>query len=471
MTLVHLRAMNSENQKPLAFRLRMVHENGNQACPLGRQINFQTIRTSGVGGQALVNGKVYHWIDGSCEIPLEAGRYYLELEAGIRFVPLRRTIEVKPGQAALRFNLEPCNFRWKDWIQADARCHSMSPAAALLEGSAGGLNIVHLLAREFHPDVNQPADISDLLEFSGQKSALNNGTCEVYVNTLNSNPVLGSVSILNSHRIVFPLASCTKEHPDLWSVSDWCAQGHRKNGLVGWVLGGQGIPRLQGEALSAAILREMDYLEISNSSLEPDGQLAFWYELLNAGVQLPALGASGKENNSKCMDSMTTWCKPSGNGPTHTQWLESARTGDCFIGAGALLEITKPENKDITFEGGFFSSVENAFAEWVVNGKVIVSHPITKGEGQINFTPPNSFQGWMAFRIVDENRLAFLAHSNPVYFDKADPSLKATAVELLIDRLRETADFITRSDYGPLKFKEEILANIKKASEKLTAGN
>jgi hypothetical protein len=72
---------------------------------------------------------------------------------------------------------------------------------------------------------------------------------------------------------------------------------------------------------------------------------------------------------------------------------------------------------------------------------------------------------------VDENHLTFLAHSNPIYFGKADPYLKATAVEKLLDRLRETSDFVSRSDYGPLKFKEEILANIKKASEKLTAGN
>src|SRR5262249_45861551 len=157
------------------------------------------------------------------------------------YSPLHRQTTLGPGQLSLRFAVE----RWADmradgWLSADTRAR-LSPHTAVLEGAAEGLDIVNVLAD----------GTPDLLPFSGGAPALERHGCAAVVNPLNAHPVLGTLALLDCHRVVYPLRF-GGDLADDWSLADWCDQCHRKRGLVVW----PDLPRLtddrpQAEALAA----------------------------------------------------------------------------------------------------------------------------------------------------------------------------------------------------------------------------
>src|SRR5439155_20307470 len=133
---------------------------------------------------------------------------------------------------------------------------------ALLAGAAEGLSVVNVLARERPGQGGTPA-VPNLLAFSGTRPALEGPECLVAVNTLNAHPFLGTVALLNCHRVVYPLRFGGPAGLDDWSVADWCDQCHRKPGRVVW----PDLPRLtdddpQGEALAALVLRKLGGYEV-----------------------------------------------------------------------------------------------------------------------------------------------------------------------------------------------------------------
>src|SRR5262249_44323164 len=147
------------------------------------------------------------------------------------------------------------DLRPEGWFAGDCRAHELDPHAALLEGSAEGLAVVNLLARERPPSGDVPGAVSNLLAFNGTRPPLEGPEGLVALNTPNPHPALGTVALLASHRPVFPLRFGAPAQPDHWSVADWCDQCHRKRGLVVW----PDLPRLtpeapQGEALACAVL-------------------------------------------------------------------------------------------------------------------------------------------------------------------------------------------------------------------------
>jgi len=289
----------------------------------------------------------------------------------------------------------------------------------VLEGVAEKLDIVYLLVFEKIQSDNSPADISKVLDFSGQEVSYQKYGCSLFVNTLNQHPILGSISILHSHRPVFPLASGTLESPKLWSVVDWCRQGHRKKGLITCVYDLDN--KFQGEVLAAMILGEIDLFEISDLGLNENSQLEFWYNLLNAEVYLSIVGASGKDSNCKVLGQVKTWCKKneSSGDSVHLSWLESAQVGNSFISSGSFLEIkvqTDSQFLEIEVNAADLNLLDEL--EIVFESKVIPLAWDKKGRevnlihrvSQVEFS-------WICARVVsrDSRRPEIKAHTNPIF--------------------------------------------------------
>src|SRR5262249_22676015 len=229
--------------------------------------------------------------------------------------------------------------RWADlaaegWYAGDTRCHDLTPHAALLEGRAEGLAVVNLLVRERDPEGDRPAHAANLLAFSGFAPAPPSEECQVVVNTLNTHPVLGSVSLLNCHRVVYPLRSGGPDGLDDWSVIDWCEQCHRKKGLVVWPALPRATPgALQGEALAAVLLGQVDAFEVSG----PD-DLDRWYRLLTCGVRPSLVGGSGKDSNAVALGAVRTYARLApGEAFSYAAWVEAVRAGRTFVTTGPLL--------------------------------------------------------------------------------------------------------------------------------------
>src|SRR5262249_39009768 len=161
--------------------------------------------------------------------------------------------------------------------------------------------VVNLLATECQvPGSYQrpyPA-IPNILAFSGQTPLLEQPGCLVAVNTLNTHPVLGSLGLLNCHRLVFPLSFGGPHGREDWGLADWCDQCHRKAGLVVWTRPASANPDFPlGEPLADLILGKVDAFELDFFENSPFDSLPDWYTLLNAGLRVPLAGASGKDSN------------------------------------------------------------------------------------------------------------------------------------------------------------------------------
>ncbi len=210
---VHVRVNDAATGQPTPVRIRFTNPAGDYFAPLGRLEEFATRDNEDVGGNLLLKGKHYAYIDGTCEIELPPGRILVEIHKGPEYKPRFLEVMLKQGQLALRTTIE----RWIDlrregWYSGDMRAHYLTPHAALLEAAAEDLAVVNLLitddleAEVRSEDGKTYPVISNVLAFSGQRPALEVPGHMVVVNTYHEHLSLGHVALLNCHRIIYPLS-------------------------------------------------------------------------------------------------------------------------------------------------------------------------------------------------------------------------------------------------------------------------
>lgn len=472
MLAVHLRFNDASTKLPTPVRLSIVGPNGESFAPFGRLAHFACGVGEDVGGHLRTSGENFTYINGTCEIRLPAGvPLRIRATKGIEYAPLDREVVLGAGQLALRLEIERLpDFLGDGWMSGDVRAHFLSPQAACLEAAAEGLNHVDLLAKVFHrlaSDGNTYGSMPGILELSGQTYALPASPGpSVVVNTFNSHPVLGSLALLNCHRPVYPLAFGEPYGSDDWSLLDWCNQCHRKNGLVVW---SQAFLSEGGEALLAAVLGKLDAIEMTAGQRTPP-LLPWYYRLLNAGLALPIVGASGKDSNRKALGSMRTYAYI-GNTPerTYQQWIEAIRSGQTFVTNGPLLSWSC----DSRIRVSAVSLSKYDKLDVVMNGVVAAS---TKPErvaeryhAELDVQPPEN--GWVAVRCVggpaplDPSTTQF-AHSSPRWFGtiQREPASVNALVEQ-IEHVREWAEL--RGQYTDSKWKNQLLANCLQAIDVL----
>ena len=435
MLPVHLRINDAATGKPTPVRLRVTGPDDTYFAPFGRLTEFACGRNEDVtGGHLRVGRESFCYIDGACEIRLPADvPVRVQAFKGPEYEPLDRTVTLGPGQMALRFPVK----RWSDvrsegWYAGDARVHFLSPHAAALEAAAEDVAVVNLLATaEYVPSQNGKLypSVANLAAFSGQSPAFEANDVTVAVNTLNAHPALGSLALLHAHRTVFPLAFGGADDTDDWSVSDWCDQCHRKNGLAVWVNPFDPDRGLAGgEALVALLLGKVDAIEFDG---RPRRQplLQWWYRVLNAGLAVPMVGASGKDSNAVALGTPRTYARlRPWEPPLYANWVNAVRVGRCFVTNGPLLSFdVNGQDPGGTVEAGDGEAVRViAFAasatpfeklEVVADGHVVGSATPTR-EGprwaaslQFDHTPTES--GWLAARCFSTGGTAF-AHTAPV---------------------------------------------------------
>lgn len=424
MLTVHVRVSDAATSQPTPARLRLIDAAGVCRMPFGRLTEFATEAGADVGGQVRLGDAAFAYIDGICEVHLPPGPVRVQVSKGPEYLPIDREVVLGPGKIAIRLTLDRAlDWHSRGWYSGDGRVQHLSPHAARLEGGAEGLDVVNLLAHERPPHGNHPAAFVNLLAFSGTLPALP-GPPAVAVNTLNTHPILGTVALLNCHRVVYPLRFGAPDGLDDWSVSDWCDQCHRKKGLVVW----PDLPRLtaehpQGEALAALLLGKIDAFEICRPN-----SFADWYRLLASGQRLPLIGASGKDSNSIALGAVRTYARLEPNQEfSYGAWIEAVRRGRTFVTDGPLLSLMASFGAGSVSEGGTLSYASGSertavriqaeaqsvtpFArlECVYNGAVVAI-----GERQIDTDVPITSSGWLAARCIGEDN-TIRAHTSPVY--------------------------------------------------------
>jgi hypothetical protein len=428
---VHVRVNDAATGQPTPVRLRITDSQGVYYAPFGRLARFALGAGEGVGGNVLVNGLPHAYIDGQCEIRLPAGSLLVEISKGPEYQTLRREITLGAGQLALRFVIE----RWIDlreerWYSGDTRVEFITPHAALLEAAAEDLGVVNLLARS--SDVSEFV-YSNILAFSGQRSALEMPGHIVVVNTRNSHPVLGSLGLLNCHRPVYPLTFGGSDGAEDWSLADWCDQCHRKGGLViGTNVWQEDAGFTPGEILADLILGKVDALEIATSKQTVFDVLDDWYGLLNCGFRIPLVAGTGKYSNQTVLGGLRTYVRirPSEEF-TYKNWIEAIRAGRIFITNGPLLSVTvngddpgttvtlSAAGSTVRVRACARSAVPFEHLELLANGTVIekVEASGSPAVAVLEVDVPWTESGWLAARCHSEQQSSShgFAHSAPIY--------------------------------------------------------
>lgn len=343
MQQVHLRVNDAGTGQLTPVRLRITDAAGNYFAPFGRLADFATGVDQDVGGSVLIEARKWAYIDGACEILLPPGQLRIEIAKGPEYKPIDEEITLLAGKMSLRFTMERwCDSRKEGWFSGDARAHFLSPDAALLEGQAEDLAVVNVLVKEastVDPQGQAHTAIPNILSFSGQQFARHSTSCGVAVNTQNVHHLLGTLGLLNCHRVVYPLTGDSIA----WTLDDWCGQCHRKNGLVVWTDSMQPLPEFRyGEPLVGAILGDVDAFEVPCRFKEsPFDPLDTYYALLNAGIVVPLVGASAKDSNRIALGSQRTYAYlGTQQEMTYAGWIEAIRTGKTYVTNGPLLHFT-----------------------------------------------------------------------------------------------------------------------------------
>jgi hypothetical protein len=338
---VHIRVNDAATCQATPCRIRFTGPDGTDYSPFGRLTEFATSWGDDVGGNLLLGSEKHAYIDGTCEVQLPPGPVQVQITKGFEYTPLCETIQLRTGQLSLRFAIQrEIDLRAEGWYSGDTGVYCMSPHAALLEAAAEDVAVVNLLAFERHiAGRKQPAAIPNILGFSGQCPALEIPGHMVVVNTHNTS-LLGHLSLLNSHRAVYPLSFRDRAGLDNWSMADWCGQCHRKGGLVVWSdpwPAGSDLPI--GEPLAHVLLGKVDALEAV--VLPHADLLSVWYQLLNCGVRVPLVGASDKGSNNVALGSVRTYARLlPGEEFSYKNWVEAVRAARVVVTNGPLLSLT-----------------------------------------------------------------------------------------------------------------------------------
>jgi hypothetical protein len=483
MLTVHVRVSDSTTGQPTPVRLRLVDATGVCRMPFGRPAEFATEPGEDVGGQVRIGGEDFAYIDGVCEVHLPPGPVRVEASKGPEYLPICRDVVLGPGKIALRLTIERAlDWHSRGWYSGDGRVQEMSPHAARLEGAAEGLDVVNLLAHERPSHGECPAAFVNLLAFSGAQPALE-GPPYVIVNTCNTHPILGTVALLNCHRVVYPLRFGAPDGLDDWSVAAWCDQCHRKKGLVVW----PDLARLtaehpQGEALAALLLGKIDAFEVCCLA----DSLADWGRLLASGQRLPLVGASGKNSNTVALGALRTYARLEPNQEfSYGTWIEAVRAGRTFVTEGPLLSLAvngqgpgsvlslPSAGQKVRIEIEACSVTPFSRVECVYNNGVVAAcnTDSDRRRAVIDADVSIAGSGWLAARcLAGDASSTICAHTSPVYIEVEGSPLRPNrdAMDPLLEVLDGTLSWVQREARCPNeKQREQLVQTLQAARQEL----
>ena len=285
---------------------------------------------------------------------------------------------------------------------------------------------------------------------------------------MNEHPMLGRLSLLNSHRPIYPTTFGGDDFDD-WSLWDWCQQCHRKNGLAVWVHAFRSESGLLGgEALAACILGQIDALEF-DCTPRTQPLLPWVYKLWNAGFRVPLVGGSGKQSNRIPLGAMRTYAKLNEGDPrTYPSWVQAVREGRTFISNGPILNWDSTASQVIAE-----SIVPFERLEIVANGRAIATTNAVLSDGIWRADVERGAQwpeaGWWAARCIGGAEsplypeMPAFAHTSPMRigtegFD--DPTAKIA----LRPCIEKTMEWIrAEGRFAEEKFRTQMLERCAKA--------
>ena len=474
--LVKLRVVEKNSTKPVPVKIHIHGESGEYLPPVDRHRIPNTAMFEDYSTD-LVYGRNHYctYISGETDIKLPLGKIYVEISKGFEIKPFRKVVPVASGTEEITIELEKVIYwREKGWVTADTHVHFLSPATALLEGAAEGVNVVNLLASQWGELMTNVGDFDGRTTF-GSKESCGDGEYLVRVGTENRQHVLGHISLLGYEgKIISPLATGGPDESALGDpievlLTEWGKQCIAQNGVV--VLPHFPHPRMENAA--AIVTGNVHGVEVARTDNFYQGinpySLTDWYRYLNCGYFTAAVGGTDKMDAEMPLGAIRTYAKIDDNLEfTYDQWKESVIKGHTFVTCGPLMDITadgQPMGSKIEISAGGgtvdFSwevasiTLPMTHVELIVNGEVRESVEVSPGTGKGNWSVKVDKSSWLALlvrgRYYPDRPEIIAAHSSPVMINvEGSPMMAAADAVTILEQIEGALKHIetvgTRAD-------------------------
>ncbi len=430
---VHVRVNDAEAGRPVGCRIHFRSPQGAYFAPHGHQANVNTAWFEDMGGDCKVHGTPYAYVDGTCQVELPVGPVYVEAARGFEYVPVRKLVEIKPGQRELSLEIERAfDMKERGFYSGDTHVHFLSSQSAHLEAAGEDLNVVNLLASQWG------RLFTSWEEFTGGLAPTSSEYHKIWVSQENRQHVLGHISLLGLKEMVAPM--CTGGPQEDWIggeiqtlMADWADACRRQGGLV--IMPHMPTPDFENAA--NIVLGQVDATEmcwIWQGERIGAGERGY-YRWLNTGQMLPIVGGTDKMSNDRILGGSRTYAKlERGESFTFDNWCKAVKRGTTFASTGAMIDLRVdgvPMGQQIGLpgNGGTVEAVANAESVWpltavelIVNGKRVARQDASGDRRTVALKLDMNVEKscWVAARCWGEYATdagPVMAHSSPVYID------------------------------------------------------
>ncbi len=469
----------------LHARVHIVNERGRYFAPNGHRESISVGWREDVGGDVVIDGKTFAYVPPRFAARLPAGEYRIEIWHGPEFEPLEGAFSVseEPGETNV-FRLE----RWVHmaalgWYSGDSHTHFLDPDTAALEARAEDLNVVNVLAS------SGGNLITSVAHFTGKPAAVSDERHIVFIGEETRHDYLGHGVLLGLRELIYPMGwgvpfTGVPGAYDYPTMARQLARARAVGATTVWAH----FPHPHAELPIDTALGVVDAVEtmVFGNPFHPHparyreeglntvefAPLDLWYTLLNAGFEIPGLGATDKMWNSQLVGGVRTYVLLP-DGLSYDAWLEGLRRGRSQISSGPVvfldLDGHMPGDRlqvetatTLPFSVRVLSRLPMDRVELVVNGAVVDRESVNsrrsidwKGEVTIGAS------AWIAARVVSDHERPIqseltgegspaFAHTNPIYVQVAGEALRQPeAVETLRAICAETLRWATERGHYP----------------------
>ena len=440
--------IDADTGEPVAARVRVVASTGQFVQPDGAILKVGT-------------GDPFFYSDGSFDVDVPRGLVQVVVERGTEYVPVTLNLDAPShGTVTADVTLK----RWTDlgdrgWHPGNTHIHydekeTQPDERLMLDPRVEDLRMtaVSILKRWDlgYATNNYPTGM--LTEFSSAHHYVQCGEENRHNFEAWGPTGYGHVMLLNIRNVVDPVSRgllVDSFDPDYPPLSYACDDAHRQGGIVIWCHNGQGM-----EAPVAAALGKLDAFNLFDPHWM-DVEYDIYYQMLNAGIRLPA--STGSDWFICSANRVYAY---TGTEFEYPSWLEALKNGHTFITNGPALslevdgygpgaEVSAAPGKSLSVLATWKSHRPIAQAELVFNGRVVAgeTYPDGSRDGRLEIDLPASSDGWIAARLSGAHRDSFhqpvFAHTSPIYVRTGVPSPeRAAAARLFSDGIDRDLDRI-----------------------------
>ncbi len=441
---VHFRVVDGETKRPTPVRVALRSKEGRYIPPYGHRTEINDGWFQDYGADVKLMDTSFAYVDGTFQVELAPGEFYVEMTKGFEHNAVRQRIEIQPGQREMALEIPRfANLRAKGWVTADTHTHFLSPTTAVLEAQAEGLNLINLLAAQWGDLFTNMGDIPYGPLLSADRESM------VWVGSENRQHILGHIGLEGVRgQPVLPFSSDGPSEsylgdPVRSSMAEWADVCRERQGLSVAVH----FPYPTGEIAADIVLGKIDAVEVwpqddpkvHPSVIEEFDSLRYldWYHYLNCGYRLPAVAGTDKMGAYMPAGTNRVYAYLGEDEFTFPNFAKAVKSGNTFATSGPLLMFRadgRVPGAQIMMGagGGTIEVVADAQCfvpihrlEVILNGKVVASREELAGARAIHLAENVRVQGpgWLAARCSSRSGpttnwyFKIAAHTSPVYVD------------------------------------------------------